>query len=208
MSAADVVGWYDFEWARGSFEVCFRPAGHFFCPKFQAPARWTFTDGVVDIDWAKFGKYSLKFDAQAKMMDGGLVVDSGKEPAETDWRKAKHLRQLSPVEALIIGKGAGSLWDFEWSGGKFEVEFKADGYNHFKCSQFPAHAHWSLAGDVLRINWAQYGKYTLTVDADAKTMSGASDGAEDPPKDDEWRKAKFSKDCEDLHTIEACDHHH
>merc|ERR1719247_3647896 len=105
-------------------------------------------------------------------MDGHLV---GKE---TDWRKAAFKRALSPVEAVLLGDGAGTEWDFQWSGGSFPVQFKADGYNHFKCEEFPAHAHWSLEGDSLKINWSQFGKYTLTVDAAAKTMSGMEDGGD------------------------------
>jgi len=204
---ADVIGWYELQWSGGSFEVCFRPGGHFFCPKFQAPSRWKFEEGKVSIDWAKFGKYELAFTAEDKSMDGS-AVETGKEPSDKDWRKAKFVKPLSDCETLFFGLGAGTQWDFEWSGGKFEVEFKCDGYNHFKCSQFPAHAHYSLDGNTLKINWAQYGKYICTVDPETKTISGAAEGAADPPKDEEWRKGAYLRDCVDMNTIEQCDGHH
>ncbi|CAE7738731.1 cid13, partial [Symbiodinium necroappetens] len=133
----DVIGWYDFSWSGGSFPVCFRPAGNFFCPKFQAPARWEIDGDTVKIDWKKFGKYELKFDAATKTMDGNAVP---KTEDDKNWRKATFNRALSPVEVLLLGDGAGSEWDFEWSGGKFPVKFKGDGYNHFQCDDFPAHA--------------------------------------------------------------------
>ena len=79
------------------------------------------------------------------------------EANENNLRKAEFLRPLSNVEAMLIGDGAGTEWDFEWSGGSFPVEFKADGYNHFKCATFPAHAHWSFNEGKIFINWAEYG---------------------------------------------------
>ena len=49
-----------------------------------------------------------------------------------DWRKATFLRPLSEVESLLMGQGAGSEWDFAYEGGSFKVQFKGDGYNHFR----------------------------------------------------------------------------
>eukprot|EP00931_Biecheleriopsis_adriatica_P016552 TRINITY_DN12160_c0_g1_i1.p1 TRINITY_DN12160_c0_g1~~TRINITY_DN12160_c0_g1_i1.p1 ORF type:complete len:204 (+),score=46.73 TRINITY_DN12160_c0_g1_i1:54-665(+) len=201
-SMSAVAGWYDLEWSGGKFEVCFRPAGTFFCPKFQAPAKWSMEGDMIKIDWAKFGKYEMKFNPDDKTMEGNAVPKKEDDPK--NWRKAAFNRPLSAEEAVILGDGAGSEWDFEWSGGKFPVTFKADGYNHFQCDQFPAHAHWSLEGDQLKINWAEYGKYVLTVDAAAKTMSGSSEGA---PED--WRKASFLRNkISDATLTVACDAHH
>merc|ERR1712207_130174 len=95
---------------------------------------------------------------------------------DKNWRKATFKGPLSAAELALIGDGAGTEWDFEWSGGSFPVQFKADGYNHFKCNDFPAHAHWSLEDTKLRINWGEYGQYDLVVDAEAKTMEGGQVG--------------------------------
>lgn len=199
--ASDLVGWYDFNWSGGSFSVCFRPAGHFFCPKFQAPARWELQGDLVKIDWAKFGKYELTFDPATKTMEGSVIP---KRDDDKSWRKASFSRELSPVEALLLGDGAGSEWDFEWSGGSFPVKFKADGYNHFQCDDHPAHAHWSLDGDKLKINWAQYGNFELDVDPSEKTMNGGAVGAS---IETDWRKAKFVRNLISSVTIEHCEHH-
>ena len=32
---ADIVGWYEFAYDGGSFKVCFRPGGKFFCAEYQ-----------------------------------------------------------------------------------------------------------------------------------------------------------------------------
>ncbi|CAK9082627.1 unnamed protein product [Durusdinium trenchii] len=218
---SDIVGWYDLSWSGGSFPICFRPAGVFFCPKFQQPSRWELEGDIVKIDWKRFGKYELKFDAETKSMDGNAVP---KSDDEKNWRKAAFSRELSPLEvltfqeaysnftvslvevsslqALLLGDGAGSEWDFEWSGGKFPVKFKADGYNHFQCDEFPAHAHWSLDGDKLTINWADYGTYDMTVNIAESTMEGCMRGGE--AKD--WRKAQFLRKLVDTTSV-ACEHH-
>jgi len=199
----DVVGWYDLTWCGGTFSICFRPAGYFFSPKFQAPSRWELVGDVVNIDWAKFGKYEMRFDKETKSMEGNLIPKT--EGDEKNWRKAAFVRELSPAELALIGDGAGTEWDFIWSGGNFPVQFKADGYNHFKCADFPAHAHWSLDGDKLLINWGEFGNYELTVDGVAKTMEGVAVGG-DPATD--WRKGKHLRNMIDNHVVEACEHHH
>mmetsp|Transcript_63802 Transcript_63802/g.164240 ORF Transcript_63802/g.164240 Transcript_63802/m.164240 type:complete len:204 (+) Transcript_63802:86-697(+) len=202
VTAADLVGWYSLSWKGGAFEVCLRPAGYFFCSKFQAPARWELVDNVIRIDWAKFGKYELTVDAATKSMTGNAVPKNEEDPG--NWRKAEFVRPLSPVEALLIGDGAGSEWDFQWSDGHFPVQFKADGYNHFKCDEFPAHAHWSLSEDTLKINWAQYGNYELKISADSKTMEGGPIGGD---WSSDWRKASFTRNLIDNKVMEACEHH-
>mmetsp|Transcript_52492 Transcript_52492/g.125430 ORF Transcript_52492/g.125430 Transcript_52492/m.125430 type:complete len:204 (-) Transcript_52492:96-707(-) len=203
MSMADIVGWYDLEWSGGSFEVCFRPGCKFYCPRFQEASRWELTGDVVKVDWGRYGKYELTFTAATKSMDGYKVPKN--EADEKNWRKAKFKRPLSAEEVALIGDGAGTEWDFQWSGGSFPVQFKADGYNHFKCQDFPAHAHWSLDGDKLKINWAEYGNYELTIDGASKTMSGCAVGGN--PETD-WRKAKLEKNLTDIYSHEECEHHH
>merc|ERR1712190_359663 len=91
---------------------------------------------------------------------------------------------------VLIGDGAGSEWDFQWAEGSFPVQFKADGYNHFKCEDFPAHAHWSLDGPKLFINWAEYGNYEMVINPEDKTMEGGLVGGD---RATEWRKAKFMR---------------
>merc|ERR1711974_422897 len=121
-----------------------------------------------------------------------------------NWRKAKFSRPLSQEELVLIGDGAGTEWDFQWSGGSFPVQFKADGYNHFKCEDFPAHAHWSLTGSSLKVNWGEYGNYELKINGPEKSMDGGAVGGD--PKTD-WRKAKHIRNLVDNKVVEACEHH-
>merc|ERR1711918_293209 len=101
--------------------------------------------------------------------------------------KAKFLRALSPLEACLFGEGAGTEWDFAYDGGSFKVQFKSDGYNHFKCPTYPAHSHWSiLPSGKIFIDWAKYGRYELTCDPAAGSMEGSVQGT--PEK---WRKAQL-----------------
>ena len=51
-----VVGWYNFSWAEGSFHICLRPGGRFYCPEFPAKhATWEVEKGMVKINWERFG---------------------------------------------------------------------------------------------------------------------------------------------------------
>jgi len=204
MAAASPVGWYSLQWKGGSFEVCFRPVGRFFCPKFQAPASWVLEEGnVIKVDWAKFGKYEFTWDPESKHMEGFCVPENKED--DKNWRKADFARPLSDAEMALIGDGAGSEWDFEWSGGKFPVQFKSDGYNHFKCEDFPAHAHWAWdqAKELLTIHWGEFGVYEMKIDGKEKTMVGHAQGAED-----DWRKAAHLRNLLDNKVVEACEHHH
>jgi len=157
----------------------------------------------ISLDWNNFGKYELAFSSESKSMQGNAIPKN--EADDKNWRKAVFRGPLSAAELVLIGDGAGSEWEFEWSGGSFPVQFKADGYNHFKCNLFPAHAHWSLEDTKLRINWGEYGQYDLDVDSEAKTMEGAMVGG--TPETD-WRKAKFLHNLIDNKTVEKCEHHH
>merc|ERR1719316_2514494 len=137
-------------------------------------------------------------------MDGFCV---GVEDPEKKWRKLEKLRPLSSVEKALIGDGAGTEWELSYDGGKFPIQFKCDGYNHFKCQDFPAHAHWSLKEEnKLFVDWGEYGKYNFEVDGEKKEMVGAPVGQEFTGP--EWRKCKFLFALADNKVVEDCEHHH
>ena len=54
------------------------------------------------------------------------------------------------------------MWSFEYEKGAFEVEFRCDALNHFICTLYPAHSHWTCDGNVVSISW---GKYHLLIHA-------------------------------------------
>jgi len=138
-------------------------------------------NNTLGISWGKFGVYELTVSGDE--LAGSYV---GK-PQE--WRKMRKLRDLSPVELRMLGaEGQGSEWTFIYDGGSFPITFKGDGYNHFVCKQYPAHAHWTLGGaegDELTIFWDKFGTYTMKVDA-AGTGAGC---LKDHPA--QWRKMEF-----------------
>ena len=97
-----------------------------------------------------------------------------------------------------------SEWELEHPGGKFNVEFRADGFNHFVCNDFPAHSHWTMGGaamDEVTISWGKYGTYVLKIAGDE--AAGSSKGN---PSD--WRKMKKKRDldeeCEAYLPRQAC----
>lgn len=203
---ASILGWYELAWSGGSFEVSLRPGGHFFCPKFQSQARWELVltaekSWIVRIDWKKFGQYELQLDVSAKKMAGKCV--SSANPDE-DWRTASFKRPLDSTEVMLFGDGAGTEWMFQWEGGEFPVVFKGDGYNHFVCDKFPAHAHWSLTDGLLTIHWDKYGTYEMRVDGDR--MAGHAKG-----QPENWRKARRTGALPwdgSMGKEEACEHDH
>jgi len=69
----DITGWRDFSWQHGSFLVCFRPAGCFYCPKYQEQSTYTIEDGTVNIDWGKFGKYEMTLSCRS---DGSRICSA------------------------------------------------------------------------------------------------------------------------------------
>jgi len=200
--ASDLLGWYDLNWKGGSFEICLRPAGMFFCPRFQAQARWELEAGVLKVDWKNFGKYEFAVHAD-KSMEGHAVPKNADD--ENNWRKATFKRPVTAEELVMIGDGAGTEWDFQWSGGSFPVQFKADGFNHFTCDDFPAHSHWSLEGSKITIDWDEYGKYELEVNVATKTMEGGLVGG-DWKDDKDWRKAKLGRSLLNNRVLE--EHYH
>ena len=60
----------------------------------------------------------------------------------------------------------GTEWKFEYAGGSFGIQFKADGYNHFNCPAYPEHAHYTLdthgTGNSIDIDWGKYGQSAPT----------------------------------------------
>jgi len=181
----ELQGVYDFAYAGGSFDVHLRSGGRFFAPEYQQPATWNYDPPIkkVSIDWLKYGKYELTLaegGEAAKEFHGALV---GKPES---WRKMKLKRPFTVAEQMLMD----SEWDFIHEGGSFRVNFKADGYNHFVCHDFPAHSHWRLdhgetPTPTLFIDWGKYGKYELVIDADGQSMSGGAKG-----NMSNWRKGK------------------
>jgi hypothetical protein len=88
-----------------------------------------------------------------------------------NWRTMAFVRDVAVAENMLLGAGgAGTEWDFEYAQGSFKIEFRGDGFNHFVCNDYPAHAHWTLGGanhDELTINWDKFGVY---VEKDARRL--------------------------------------
>ena len=174
----DALGIYSFTHPGGEFEVHLRDKGRFWAPRFQCASTWQMdSDGGLKIDFAQYGKYELR-----KEDDGGYSGSAvGKQES---WRKMAKTRDFSAAELAVMD----SKWEFEHAGGSFEVEFRADAFNHFVCEQYPAHSHWYLEKaetptPTLCINWGKFGEYELEIAADGKSASGSVKG-----KPDEWRK--------------------
>jgi len=187
-------GIYTFEFANGSFDVHLRSDYRFFSPKFQARASWEVETKDVDgttkvcltIDWGKFGIYDMTLEDPATKYFYGH-----KRGMPENWRKMTMRRKFSTAESSVMD----SVWELSHpSGNPFEVEFRADGFNHFVCKDFSAHSHWTLnnaedAAPEMYINWGKYGEYVLTVAADGLSMAGSAKG-----KPDNWRKLKRLRD--------------
>merc|ERR1719502_1278440 len=195
---AKLIGIYDFQHPGGNFEVHLRPDGKFFAPKFQARASWNCTEsGVLSIEWGKFGQYMLELkDPATRYFEGSAV---GKPES---WRKMKLKRPFSTAESELMD----SEWELEHPGGKFNIEFRADGFNHFVCNDFPAHSHWTMLNDesptpTVHIAWGKYGEYELVIAADGKTMAGSAKG-----QPDNWRKATRIKSLGAVEEAHVHDH--
>ena len=128
-----------------------------------------------------------------------------------------YLRDFNPAELCLFGNaGGGTVWDFAWQNGSFEVEFRSDGFNHFVCNSYPEHSHWIMSEDDIKIFWGKFGTYVLKIDPVSSTMSGCKEG--EPTN---WRKATLLRslgtealtapehdhDHEHVHT-DACKHDH
>ena len=159
-----VCGVYAFTWHGGSFEVELRPTGEFWCRRFPADARWQLdpTDAnKLTIQWRQFGDYLLDYKQEEQLFRGSVI---GKPDA---WRTAQLLRPFTPQEELL----SASAWSLSHEGGKsFRVEFHADG--HFHAEDYPGHHLWKLEGSAVQIIWGKYGNYDLTLDVEARQLSG------------------------------------
>jgi len=139
---------------------------------------------VLYIDWAKFGKYELTMDVSACSGVGSAL---GRPES---WRKMSRKRAFNEAELALFD----SEWMFIHPGGEFKVEFKADGFNHFICKDFPAHSHWAIENDstsadsstpTVHIHWGKFGEYLVTLAADGLSFEGHAKN--DPTN---WRKGK------------------
>lgn len=184
MSAFGVSGFrfgvYAWSYAGGAFDVVFRPSGVFYCPKYPAKAAWRVVEGKLQVEWGKFGNYEFGV-APGDVLDGHALGQP------TNWRKITYLRDFNATERALLGEGFGSVWNFEYAQGSFEIEFHCDGYNHFVCRTYPAHSHWLSTDDgLLQIFWGQYGDYELRLDAASGTFQGHKAG-----QPANWRRATF-----------------
>ena len=217
-------GVYSWSHAGGSFPVCLRPSGVFYCAQYASAAKWDLQSGPneskkVSIDWKNYGHYELN------VVGDGLLEGSQKGKLN-NWRRMTFIRAFNEHEVLMMGTGSGSVWNFEWEKGNFEVEFRCDGYNHFICNSYPAHSHWSMEDGKVFINWDKYGRpfssllavvfaltsqiqlptsgdYELVLDACSKQMVGSKKG--EPTN---WRKLQFirSLTADSLGQIPTHDH--
>eukprot|EP00958_Prasinococcus_capsulatus_P026034 scaffold4521_cov388-Prasinococcus_capsulatus_cf.AAC.14 len=53
------------------------------------------------------------------------------------------------------------VYNFEWSGGKFEVHFRPGGY--FFAPLYQADAHWTIEGDTVLIEWGKVRDGIITI---------------------------------------------
>jgi hypothetical protein len=106
-----------------------------------------------------------------------------------------------------------------------EIEFRADGHNHFVSSGFPAHSHWTMQEDgKVDLDWGKYGrwfsllagsspfmygwlagKYELQINADAQSMEGSKAG-----QPGNWRRVRFIRPLgtDALSSVPSHDHSH
>ena len=112
------------------------------------------------------------------------------------------LREFTVAEVKLMD----SVWELKHAGGSFNVEFRADGYNHFVCAAFPAHSHWRLDDaekptPSLYINWGKYGEYELTISEDGQYMEGSAKG-----QPDNWRTMRRLGDLGKVAAVHEHDH--
>ena len=203
---AQFAAWYAFTHSGGEFEVCLRPGGVFYAPQYAASSRWCVLPNrsSIAISWGRFGDYKLDVtDAVLRELSGARWADNAACTGPNDWRRMKALRPLSPVELKLLSvTGGGTEWSFEYASGRFAVQFRGDGYNHFSCHSYPAHSHWSLSGDELTINWGQYGVYVMKFTSET-TAEGSLKG-----KSADWRRMKYVRDLDAVEASDTCGHDH
>lgn len=148
------LGVYNWTYAGGSFEVEFRPNGVFYCKNYAVSgSNWKIQDNILVVDFKKYGVYVFP-------TNNNGIIEGYAQNDQNNWRRLQFVSNLSDVFNLIANaNGAGSVWQFHWEGGSFEVQFHVDTFQHFVCPQFPAHSHWTILNNsTIAINWAQYGK--------------------------------------------------
>lgn len=145
------LGFYKWSYQGGIFDVCFRPFGVFYCEKYPAQGRWEIQGSKLLVDWKNFGKYEFN-------LTNGPVADGCALGNPANWRKIEYSRDFNISERILLGDGYGSVWNFQYEGGAFDIEFRCDGFNHFVCPQYPAHSHWTIDdAEVIKINWGKFG---------------------------------------------------
>ena len=175
----EAQGVYTFAHPGGEFEAHLRSKGRFWAPKFKCKSTWLLGSDAttLQVDFQQYGKYEFQ-----KTSDGEWAGSAVGQP--DNWRRMTKKRAFSAAEVAVMD----SKWEFEHAGGTFEVELRADAFNHFVCEAYPAHAHWRLDNadlptPTIYINWGKYGEYELEVAADGLSAVGSAKG-----QPDKWRK--------------------
>ena len=96
------------------------------------------------------GKYEFASADSNGLFSGSLIG------TPSSWRTMQYTGGLSEIDTILLGNGGGSVWNFEYEKGAFEVEFRCDAFNHFICTLYPAHSHWTCEGNAMSINWGKY----------------------------------------------------
>lgn len=138
--------------------MALRPNGVFYCSKYPTKANWRVADNKLTVEFGKYGNYEFTLPAGGDGSIDGRALDN-----QANWRKLTHKRNFNPTETLLLGEhGYGSVWNFEYAKGSFEIEFRCDAYNHFVCKTYPSHSHWLNTDDgLVQIFWGKYGKSRL-----------------------------------------------
>lgn len=162
------VGVYDFHHPGVTFDVHLRSGGCFFAPMFKTRGcTWEqIEDKHLLIDFGKFGDYRLDMTNAEPPEFEGSAVSQG-----SNWRKMNVKAKFTIMECKMMN----CVWNFEYAGGSFPVEFLADSFNHFVCMDFPSKDSFCLLhGNVLYINWGCYGEYELVPDESGDSMAGGA----------------------------------
>jgi hypothetical protein len=183
------LGFYKWSFEGGEFAVGILPNNVFYCSSYPVHGGvWNIlpnaknsvdamnTTSSLVIDWKRYGVYEFPItsDDHGRIgpthIHGRDLVLCGQcrgEQSNTSWRKMQFVREFTPLEKKLMGHGFGSVWDFSWSKGCFEVKFHFDSFHHFVCDLCPEHSHWDLSdndaetGAVITIHWGRYGKQII-----------------------------------------------
>jgi hypothetical protein len=149
------IGIYRWLYKGGEFNVAFRPHGVFYCANYPAQANWQVQGDHLVVDWKNYGIYNF-------LNNNSTALDGFAQGNPNNWRRIEFLREFNLTEIALMGNGFGSIWNFIWEKGAFEVEFRTDGFNHFVCRQYPSHSHWLIdESELVSIAWGQYGKFFI-----------------------------------------------